>query len=216
MTTNQDSSEKLILEIMADAARSSEETIARAGKDAEALLKNAAAEADRERQRLLEQARAEADRQGSLILATVPVETGRLLAAHVEEHLKSVYDEVCQRLMTLDGFDYRETVIALASDAIRQMTGDRFAVRLPAVDQNIGDDGLAENIARQVGRRVGITVFRDKDIIEHGVIIEDTDGRQVWDNRLLKRLERLWPELRRQIAAHAGLMPHQRTAGDNS
>ena len=54
-------------------------------------------------------------RQSELILATVSVETGRLRAARVEALLESVHEEARQRLLAREGFEYRETVIALAA-----------------------------------------------------------------------------------------------------
>jgi vacuolar-type H+-ATPase subunit E/Vma4 len=46
-----------------------------------------------------------------------------------------------------------------------------------------------------------------------GVIVHDAAGRQVWDNRLAPRLERLWPELRRQLAAQTGLLSPGESTG---
>jgi len=215
MTTNQDSAGKLSAEILADARRRAEEIDVRAYKDAEAFLAGSASEADKVRQIIFDQAHAEAARQSELILATVPIEIGRQLLARVEALLESVHDEACQRLVARDGFEYRETVIALASDAIRQMAGIEFVVKLSGADQTIVDDGLAEDIVRRAGRSVSISIDREEDIIGDGVIIEDAGARQVWDNRLLKRLERLWPELRRQIAVQAALVPQREAKGDD-
>lgn len=214
MTVNQSPAENLSAEILADAQRRAEEIIIHAQKDAEVFLAGASAEAAQTRQKLIEQARAEAAHQSQLILATIPVETVRLQAARVEALLESVYEEISQRLLAREGFKYRETVISLASDAIHQMDGVEFVIRLSSTGQTVVDNGLAEEIVRYAGRSVTITVLYDKDITEDGVIIEDAGARQVWDNRLLKRLERLWPELRRRIALEASLIPKTGTEGD--
>lgn len=214
MTTNQNSAEKLSAEILADARRRAEEIVTSACNNAEVILTGAAAEADQVRQRLLEQALADAARRSALIMATVPVETGRLLAARVEAFLESVHDEACQRLLARDGFEYRETVISLASQAIRQMAGDEFIVKLSIAEQTIADNGLAEEIAHHAERSVSISISWEEDIAGDGVIIEATEGRQVWDNSLLKRLERMWPELRRQIAVQASFVPKTKPEGD--
>lgn len=207
MMANQDAAEKLSTEILADARRRAEEIVLRARQDEESFLNNAAAEANQVRQKILEQARAEADRQSELILATVPVEMGRLLAARVEALLDSIYDEACQRLIAHNGFEYRETIISLASHAINQMTGNEFVVKLSGKEHTVVGDDLAEEISHRSGRSFNITILREESITGDGVIIEDAEARQVWDNRLLKRLERLWPELRRQISVQASLVP---------
>ncbi len=214
MTMDQNSTEVLREEILAAARREGEEIVSRARQDAEVFLTSAVAEADRIRQERLDQARAEAARQSELILATVTVETGRLRAARVEALLESVYEEACQRLVAREGFEYLETVIGLASHAISQMAGDGFVVKLSEADQTILGDGLAEEIAHRVGRPVSITISYEPGITEGGVIVEDTEARQVWDNRLVKRLERLWPELRRQVAVEATFVPKTGSGGD--
>jgi vacuolar-type H+-ATPase subunit E/Vma4 len=211
---NQNSTEVLREEILAAARREGEEIVSRARQDAEVFLTSAVAEADRIRQEQLDQARAEAARQSELILATVTVETGRLRAARVEALLESVYEEACQRLVAREGFEYLETVIGLASHAISQMAGVGFVVKLSEADQTILGDGLAEEIAHRVGRPVGIAISYEPGITEGGVIVEDTEARQMWDNRLVKRLERLWPELRRQVAVEATFVPKTGSGGD--
>lgn len=214
MTMDQNSTEVLREEILAAAQREGEEIVSRARQDADVFLTSAVGEADRIRQERLDQARAEATRQSELILATVTVETGRLRAARVEALLESVYEEACQRLVAREGFEYLETVIGLASHAISQMAGDGFVVKLSEADQTILGDGLAEEIAHRVGRPVSITISYEPGITESGVIVEDTEARQVWDNRLVKRLERLWPELRRQVAVEATFVPKTGSGGD--
>jgi vacuolar-type H+-ATPase subunit E/Vma4 len=216
MITNQNSTEVLREEILADARKEGEEIIICARRDAEVLLTRAAAEADQVRQDRLDQARAEAARKSALILATVPVETGRLRAARVEALLDSVYEEVCQRLLTREGFEYREAVIALASHAISQMAGVDFVLKLSDGDYTILGDGLTDEIARRVKRPVSITISHEPGITGGGVVIEDSEARQVWDNRLVKRLERLWPELRRQIAVETSLVPTYKTSNKGS
>ena len=211
---DQNSTEVLREEILAAARREGEEIVSCARQDAEVFLTSAVGEADRIRQERLDQARSEATRQSELILATVIVETGRLRAARVEALLESVYEEACQRLVAREGFEYLETIIGLASHAISQMAGDGFVVKLSEADQTILGDGLAKEIAHRVGRPVSITISYEPGITESGVIVEDTEARQVWDNRLVKRLERLWPELRRQVAVEASFVPKTGSGGD--
>ena len=83
----------------------------------------------------------------------------------------------------------------------------------PSDHRALGND-LAGEIAGLVGRSLlTITISDDPTISESGLIIQDAEGRQVWDNRLPARLERLWPELRRQIAIHTGLVSGAESAG---
>ena len=215
METDQSSTEKLREEILADARREAEVIVIRAKQDAEALLKDSAAEADRLRKERLNFAQIEAARQKDLIMATVSVEFERRRAARIEALLESVYEEVRQCLLDREGFEYREVVIALAADAIKQMEGGTFVVKLSDADLATLGDNLADDIAQKVGRSVNITISNEQGISEGGVLVEDGETRQVWDNRFLKRLERMWPELRRQIAVKGAFIPKTGSGGDN-
>ena len=212
-TPNQNAPNILQEEILADARKQSDEIMSQARQEAEALLAGAAAESDKLRQKQLDQARAEATRRRDLILATVPIETGRRRAARVEVLLESVHDDVRRRLMARDGFEYRKTVAALAAEAVKQMHGSAFIVKLSAADRAAFGDELARDISRHVGRSLNLTVSNDAALKDSGPIIEDPEGRQLWDNRLLARLERLWPELRRQIAMQTTLLAASKPAG---
>ncbi len=214
MTTDQKSAGKMQEEIIMQAKMEAEEIVIRARLDAKGLLDNAAAEAEKFRQERLEKAKKEAAIQSELVLATVPVETGRMRAARVEELLESIRDEARRQLLARKGFEYRQVVIALASDAIDRMAGDEFVVKLLGAVQAVGDDALAGEIAGRVGRPVSIAISGEPDNPEEGVVVEDKEARQVWDNRLLKRLERLWPEMRRQIAIQAGFVKGAGSEGD--
>jgi vacuolar-type H+-ATPase subunit E/Vma4 len=215
MTTNQNSPEVLREEILAEARSKGEESITRARQDAEAFLFSAKADADQVRQEKLDQARTEAARRSTLILATVAVETGRLRAARVETLLESVREEAHQLLLSRDGPEYRKTVIALASHAIGKMSGLDFVVKLFDGDRAILGEGLAEEIADRIGRPVRLTISYEPDLKGAGVVVEDAEARQVWDNRLVNRLERLWPELRRQIALEVAFVPKKGSGGDS-
>jgi len=213
-TPSRNSPDILREEILADARRESEGIIRRAQQEAEVLLGKATAEADKVRQERLDQARTEAARRKELILATVPVEAGRLRLARVETLLQSICDEVRRRLLAREGFDYREAIVVLATEAVRQMAGEAFVVKLSPADRAGYGAGLAEEIARRVGRApLSITLSDETTITSGGLIVQDTEGRQVWDNRFVPRLERLWPELRRQIAVQTALVATSGSTG---
>jgi vacuolar-type H+-ATPase subunit E/Vma4 len=216
MATNQDSAGILREEILAEARRESEGILTRARQHAENVLATAAAEADRVRGEQLDQARAEAARRRELILATVPVEAGRMRVARVESLLESVHEEARQRLLAHDGFEYREAVIALAARAAGLMAGVSFVVKVSEGDNPLLGDGLAEEVTHRVGRSgLNVTVSYESDVTGDGVIVEDAEGRRMWDNRFLKRLERMWPELKQQIAVQASLVPRRESGRDS-
>jgi V/A-type H+-transporting ATPase subunit E len=212
MEAYQESSEKLRTEILEEAKRRGEEIIKQARQDAEALLARAAEEAERLREDMRNQADAEAERRSAFILATVPVEAGKIHAARIEELLDTIHEEASRRLVEREGFDYSKAMIVLVSQAILQMAGDAFVVKLSEADKALLGENFVEEVVKRAGRQVKITCSLEQDTMG-GVIIEDEDARQVWDNRLLRRLERMWPELRRQIAARVLLGSEKRATG---
>ncbi|MBM3887920.1 MAG: hypothetical protein FJ388_02215 [Verrucomicrobia bacterium] len=205
-TPNANVPDLLCEQVLEDARRQSEEILRRARQEAAALLEKAAAEAEQTRQARLELARAEAARRTEAILATVSVEVGRLRSARVEALLQTIYEQARRRLEARRGLATRESVIALAAEALQRMAGEAFVIKLSATDRRAFGDGLAAELQRRVGRSpLRLTVVEDPAVTDGGVVVEDVESRQVWDNRLRARLDRLWPELRQQIAAHADL-----------
>ena len=211
------SSQILCEEILADARRQGEDIIQRARQEAGVFLAKSAAEADMVRRERLDQARTECARRKELILAAVPVEAARLRSARVEALLESVHEEIRRRLMAHDGFDFRETVATLAAEAIKQMPGSTFVVKLSSADRAALGNGLAEEIARHIRRSpLNLTISNDAPLMGGGAIIEDAEGRQAWDNRLPARLERMWPELRRKIATQTALVVESKSTGGSA
>ncbi len=211
---NSNSQDALCAEILAEARRESEQILSQAQKEAEALLARTAEEAEKARQERLVFARGDAARRRELILATVPLEAGRQRLAQVEALLQAIADQARQRLLARQGFDYRATLISLAAEGIRSMSGEDFTIKLSPLDCAMFADGLAIEITRCVdGSRLRITLSDDPTIDEGGLIIQDAHGRQVWDNRLPMKLERLWPQLRQQIALHTSLVAGSTPSG---
>lgn len=210
---NPNSPEMLSGEILAEAGRESDEILRRAQREAESLLAAATAEADKIHHEKLNAARAEAARRSELMLATVPVEAGRLRAARIEAVLENIHEAARRQLLSRH-FDGRETVVALAADAVRRMPGTDFVLKLSTANHAAFGDQLAGEICRRTGRSpLKLAIAADPAVTDGGVMVRDADGLRIWDNRLLSRLERLWPELRRQIAMRTALVEQMGPAG---
>ena len=212
----QNSESVLCGEILAEARRKSDEVARRARAEAEAILVRGTADAEAAHQARLARARGEGGCWTELALAIVPVEAVRRRAARIEEILQSVYAEARRRLEAREGLDLRATVVGLAAECIRGMTGEAFVVTLSAADRAALGEGLAEAIRARVQRAPLELAVADDPGVDGGVIVQARDGRQVWDARLLVRLDRLWPELRQQLAALTGLVASDRAAGGSA
>ncbi|HOV89529.1 MAG TPA: V-type ATP synthase subunit E [Syntrophorhabdaceae bacterium] len=204
MTTEQNSTERLREEILADARKKADELILSGKKEADAILVAAGNEAARIRQEIIDSALKEADRKSELILATVPVEIGKFKAERIESILESIYEEANKKIQDIGSMNYTEVLINLAADAINKMAGDFFNLKISWSDINFDGNFLINEISRRINRPVTITISEETDIMGVGIVVEDHEGRQIWDNRLSERLKRLWPAMRRKIALDAG------------
>ena len=193
-------------EIIADARRHAERVLGRARQEAQDLREKTRQEIERETRERLDAARRDAENRRGLILASVILEALRRRNTRTEEVLQGIRDAACRRILAREGFDYRETVVRLAAEAVGRMEGTRFVLQLSEADRQAFGAGLAGEVGRRAGRE-GLQVAVDAAgaKIDGGVIVRDAEGRQVWDNSLAARLDRFWPILRRQIGARMAL-----------
>ncbi|MCX5674988.1 MAG: V-type ATP synthase subunit E [Planctomycetota bacterium] len=199
-------------EILADARRRADETVDKARREADAVLAKARADAESERQAALKAAEAEARRRHGLVLAAIPIRIARRRAECVEAALEKVHDEARRRLEAREGFDPRgEGLTRLAAEALAAMEGNRFVLQVSDADRQALGDAWLDEVRRRVGRQgLELSMGQGDAAIRGGVVVRDDEGRQVWDNSLAARLARLWPALRCEIAAAAGLVPAAR------
>ena len=129
-------------------------------------------------------------------------------ARRTEEVLDAIRDEARRRLAERGGEEYRRNLVRLAAEAVSNMAGERFVLELGAEDLKAVGNGLADDVRKAVGRQgLQIAVAPEPADIEAGIIVRDDDGRQVVDNSLAARLERLWPVLR--LAIGTRLVPDE-------
>lgn len=208
----QNPSDALCAEIIAQGRRESDEIRRRAEAEVSSLKAAANSEAERIRRETLEAARAKAARRKETILTTVTVERRRMYSARVETLLETVRHEIQNRLAIANSQN-RETIIALAADAICRMPEEVLVLEIFGDGVPKDTAGLAEEIRRRTGRSgLKLEIATNASPAGSGVIIRDVARTQLWDNRLSSRLERFWPELRRQIAAFEGLDGKNNTA----
>jgi vacuolar-type H+-ATPase subunit E/Vma4 len=213
--TQPNSPDTLCAEILAEAGRESQEIRRKAELEASTLLAAAAAEAEKIRRETIEQARTKAKRRKEVILETITVEKRRMRSARVEASLESLREEIRRRLAAQNS-DGRETVVALALEAVGQMPANDLVVKISAGDQAAFGNGLAEEIIRRAQRpQLHLAISTDAAMTGGDVAVQNAGGSQFWDNRLRSRLERLWPELRRQMAIAGGLITESNANGEN-
>lgn len=187
--------EDLEREILADARKESAALLAAAGAEAAGIMAAAQARASGGKNAALEAARAEGARRREMLLASVPSEAAGLRAARMEGLLAAVKG----RTRALLAAEASGTALAsLAAEAAAGIGGDSFVF---SAAPGSGLQGLAAEIGRMAGLGPVELRFEEDPEMTGGVIARSADGRRRWDNSLDGRLERIWPELRREIAA---------------
>ncbi len=204
-------------EILADTERQGKRAIRNAKREAQATLDKAKAESRKARSDKLAAARTSAERARARTLATLPVDIGRMRAARVEKELLAVREEVRDELVNRRGFDYGETLVTLAAEAVARMEGDAFVLEISASDRRSFEALLVSNVPERAGRpNITVRIGDPTVNICNGVFIRDSQGRQIWDNRLEARLDRMWPLLRGTLAEHIGLNATEERPGGQS
>ena len=208
MIAPQEASETLCQEILSEARQRGAEILQTARKEAATVLAQASTDAEKLHEDRMQQAHIEAERRHRLILATIAVEAGRLRAERIESLLESIHDQIRERLSHREGFDYRNTLSALALAGLRAIDATDATIQLSPQDMTVFGKELVESLPRQLNRSPATIVLSSEPAVTGGVVIKDTAGRQICDNSLLARLERLWPALRPIIAAEVSLLIH--------
>lgn len=196
----------LIREIEADADRACRTIFESARTEAAEWLQSQLAQASHDAGQQLDKARAEASRLADSILATLPLEQRRHRAARIECLLDNLRAQIEQAAHAKASSHPDRTTVTLAAEAIRQMQGDAFRIRVSPACATLPAQDLTSRIAARLGRPTpALEWIPDPSILPGEVIVQDASGRQRADQRLAARLARLWPDLRCRIASTPGL-----------
>lgn len=206
MTPIEPSAEALLCqEIRVEARREAEGILRQAREDAEALLARTAEAVEAERAAARAEAQGRAGRVREAMLAAGAVALARDRSERIEGLLRDVRDEVGRRATEAWRREPRAVLVALVAEAVRGMPDGELVLRLGPEERKALGDGVETEIFQRAGVRPRAIRWQvDAAMSGAGVRIEDAGGRWSWDNRLGARLERMWPELRRQIARHLG------------
>lgn len=197
--------EVLRQEILAEAEQQRTEILRQAEDQIRAIDTHARESSDRMREEVLGKARVEADRERDRLLASVAIEVRRLEQAHIESLLESICQEIRSRIQEGPGEQLRLSIASLCAQGIRGMKADRYVVRLSPSVHLLVQAEFSQDLRMALGNDLP-TLTLTCDLEGNGVIVEASDGSLLWDNRLHARLDRLWPQLKQQIAREAGLV----------
>ncbi|MFM1945606.1 MAG: hypothetical protein RI897_4588 [Verrucomicrobiota bacterium] len=152
-----------------------------------------------------EEAAAEGARKRAALLAAVSVRVERRRSAHVEGVLEGIRRDLVGRVADEGSVLFRCCVLRGVREAVGRMDGDEFVVcALAGTWERLGSVCMDE--LRGLGGEVGVSmrVVEDAGCVEGEVVVRDGVGRRIWRVDPLARVERAWPDLRRQVVAVLG------------
>lgn len=173
--------------------------------EAEAERQRAREEVDEIRKRILGAAGEEARRFRTREMATAAVEARRMLLWAREEQVSATLAQIEAGLQTItsDPDRYRDSLAALAAEAVLGVGGARVHLKLAERDRALVDEAFAARVKAAVrsngGGDVDLELEFDRAFTDGGCIASDPEGRIVYNNTYKRRLERERRNLRRAI-----------------
>lgn len=198
-------SDALSEQILEDARQQAEPIKKRARKEADEIVEKAQEEAEERKEDIFQQARERAKNEVQRLKARLDLEKANIERNAREDILDEIRDRVLQTLEDLrSNGDYEKALVELSCAAISRMTGRRFEVVMRDADrEKLGDkirEAVRERAANELGRQVTINLADETISVVGGVVIQREDGSQICEQTFENRLDRLWPQLRQEVA----------------
>ena len=187
--------------ILMEARRQADGILNHARQEGTTLIAQAEVRAAQLLQERQTAANQEANQRRQRILAALPVEVARARCLALESLLSAIRERALDELEAKQSYNYEASILALASEAIAHMTGNEFQLVLQLSDGATLGRRLTAAVANQVKNpELKLTIAEDPAMTSAGIQLYNVSRNETWDNRLASRLERLWPELRQQLA----------------
>jgi vacuolar-type H+-ATPase subunit E/Vma4 len=204
-----ESEESIIEKILADGKSQADRARSQAERSAGSEIKKAEKEAEKVRAEILGQARRRAELLRSKEVAAAQIEAKRSVLGAREEAISRVFGRIEGGLGELrkNREAYAPALLNLAVEAVGAVDADRVVLRLSPADREIADPGFLQQVTQRVGALRGETevgLEEDADLSGGGCVAASMDGRVIFDNTFRRRLERMKPALRAEIAGGIG------------
>ena len=155
-------------------------------------------EAEAEVQRISEQQRRQGDALRRQIIGSAEMTSRNRTLEIVEENLNEAFSQALAKLGDATGqIEYNRVLKSLVQEGIDVVGGSSFVVTANSRDQQ-----LLQLIVGQISHDQNISLVRSDSRINTvgGVVVSSADGFVTFDNTYEARLDRIKPELRKQIA----------------
>ncbi len=200
-----ESADSLVEQILEDARGQAERTKKKARRRAEKAVEQAREDAEEERQSILDEAESRAEADEQKLKAGIAQDRRFLQQKALQELLEHVRERCMERLAELRNEEgYRDILLNLAAEAAAQMQGEQFVLVLSPEDREELGEELADALRRKVDdeldRDVEVELSEETVDACGGLKLMRGNGKEICDETFEGRMERLWPELRHEVA----------------
>ncbi len=200
-----ESTEALEEQILEDARRRAEPITKRARRQAEEIVRRAERDAEGRREEIRQRAFRRAEAEAQRIRARTELEAENIGRRATEEVLLRARQCAVEALRGMArSKDYPEMLLRLALAATEAMSGRRFELVMRGEDREAHGEivarALRNRVASELGRQVIVTLADERISAAGGLVVRRADGRQLCEQTFEARLERLWDQLRVEVA----------------
>lgn len=204
---NEENADAICAKIREDADYETKNVLARANKEAEKILKEAQRQAENKKEELLRNLDKEIEKTQERLLSALNLEKKRLVMAEKSKFVEEVLDTVKKQAQdfrnSADYVNFLEKAIIEGTEVIDEADIEIFYSFL---DEHIMHDSFIrkiENICSDNLKQKCSIKLKKSDFKDLGVIVNSQDGRMMYDNRFLARLERIYDEVYMELLKEA-------------
>ncbi len=196
---NQENADLICAKINQDADEEVRAILEKAGKDAEKVLARARKSAEEKRQAIFKDLEQEIQKSREKILSSLNLEKKRLLLGEKDKFVQSVLSEVRKKARELrKESGYPEFLESAIIEGIEVIGENKVEIYYSYLDEHLFNEGFINKIETACSRVLkpdcGVKLNK-ADFFDLGVIVNSTDGRMMYDNRVLARLDRAKEEI---------------------
>jgi len=194
-----DNADAICAKINQDADAEVKQLFERTQAQAQGIIAQARAAAEAQKAVLLKDSEKEIDKAKDRILSTLNLEKKRLILEGKQSFVDQVLDEVKQKAAEFRGDPaYIQFLSGAIVEGVRVLGAAQVRVYYAAADEHIFNDDFIKNVSdrcRRVLNKPCELSLNKSDFRDLGVIVNSQDGRMMYDNRFLARLERMYDDI---------------------
>jgi vacuolar-type H+-ATPase subunit E/Vma4 len=191
---NMENADAICGKIRQDAEYESQNLFAASDQKAEKILAAAKAEAEKRRLGLEQETDKEVQRIKERIFSTLNLEKKRLTLGEKDRFVEAIFEQVRKNAEEFRSSpEYKTFLEKAAIEGIKVIGQTDIEVFYSFLDEHIINDGFIkkiEGLCSDVMKQKCTVKSRKSDFKDIGIIINSRDGRMMFDNRFLSRLNR--------------------------